>query len=263
MRYHLETIPVWDAVKRETECPLCELTGDLEQQSVSSMLGGAVMEPAQRVETNKLGFCAHHMELMYAEKNRLGLALMLHTHLGELATAQQKTFDALATAIKAEAGSGLFTHAKAALTHGGTAAQGARTAAEKLAEHNQTCFICRRIEENLLRYQATIVHMWHNEKEFAEALKNSKGFCFPHVVNMLNMAADQLNGSDLRDFLTLLSSLQKQKTARLLDELAWFNDKFDWRNQDKPWGNSKDALPRTVNMLRGAVLPDAKAEPKT
>jgi len=165
--------------------------------------------------------------------------------------------------VKAEAGGGLFTHAKAAVTHGGTAAQGARTAAEKLAAHNQTCFICRRMEENLLRYQATIVHMWHTEKEFAEALQKSKGFCYPHAAAMLTMAADQLTGSDLRDFLTLLSSLQTQKTARLLEELAWFNDKFDWRNQDKPWGNSKDALPRTVNMLRGAVLPDAQSEAKS
>lgn len=34
-------------------------------------------------------------------------------------------------------------------------------------------------------------------------------------------------------------------------DLEWFTLKFDYRNQQKPWGNSRDALERTVNRLRG------------
>ena len=29
-------------------------------------------------------------------------------------------------------------------------------------------------------------------------------------------------------------------------DLEWFTDKFDYRNADAPWKNSKDALPRTI-----------------
>ena len=30
MRYHIDTIPVWDAMKLEGECPLCALRRKLE-----------------------------------------------------------------------------------------------------------------------------------------------------------------------------------------------------------------------------------------
>ena len=33
--------------------------------------------------------------------------------------------------------------------------------------------------------------------------------------------------------------------------------KFDYRNQSKPWGNSRNALERTINRLRGlCIAPD-------
>ena len=41
---------------------------------------------------------------------------------------------------------------------------------------------------------------------------------------------------------------------RLEKELNWYTQKFDYRNQDAPWGDSKDALERTVNKLRGWCL---------
>ena len=41
-------------------------------------------------------------------------------------------------------------------------------------------------------------------------------------------------------------------------DLEWFTLKFDYRNQDKPWGNSRNALERTVNRLRGRCLKDGR-----
>ena len=40
--------------------------------------------------------------------------------------------------------------------------------------------------------------------------------------------------------------------------MEWFTLKFDYRNQDKPWGNSKNALERTVNRLRGRCVGEDK-----
>jgi hypothetical protein len=34
------------------------------------------------------------------------------------------------------------------------------------------------------------------------------------------------------------------------DGLEWFTNKFDYRNADAPWKNSKDALPRAMGMLK-------------
>ena len=45
MRYHIDTIPVWDAVKTGGECPLCILRRQAERTDVDRFLGGSVMEP--------------------------------------------------------------------------------------------------------------------------------------------------------------------------------------------------------------------------
>ena len=83
MRYHIDTIPVWDAVKLGSECPLCALRRREEQGQVERFLGGSVMEPDTRIQVNEKGFCARHHALLYAQQNRLGHALMTHTHLKE------------------------------------------------------------------------------------------------------------------------------------------------------------------------------------
>ena len=83
MAYHLDTIPVWDAVKLEGECPLCALRRRSELIDVDRYLGASVMEPDTRIQVNQKGFCPRHQVLLYAQKNRLGHALMMHTHLKE------------------------------------------------------------------------------------------------------------------------------------------------------------------------------------
>ena len=71
---HLDTIPIWDAYKQETECPLCAMEAACERQFLDVALGGAMMEPDTRVEVNQKGFCQRHFAQMFVASNRLGLA---------------------------------------------------------------------------------------------------------------------------------------------------------------------------------------------
>ena len=48
-----------------------------------------------------------------------------------------------------------------------------------------------------------------------------------------------------------LAKVQRKNLQRLAEEVKFFNDKFDHRNVNKPWGTAKDALPRAVNKLSG------------
>ena len=48
----------------------------------------------------------------------------------------------------------------------------------------------------------------------------------------------------------------KENYQRLQEEVTWFTDKFDYRNKDKPWGNSQDAVERAINKLRGKCVGD-------
>ena len=52
MKVVLETIPVWDAFKKETECPVCALMEEAEKDGISYYLTSAIMTPEVRVETN-------------------------------------------------------------------------------------------------------------------------------------------------------------------------------------------------------------------
>ena len=92
MRYHIDTIPVWDAVKLDGECFLCALRRKIELNETDRYLGASVMEPDVRLQVNEKGFCKHHHTMLYAQSNRLGHALMLHTHLQTTMERSEKPF---------------------------------------------------------------------------------------------------------------------------------------------------------------------------
>ena len=53
-----------------------------------------------------------------------------------------------------------------------------------------------------------------------------------------------------------MGQLMEQNLERIEDELTWFVDKFDYRNKDADWKNSKDALQRTMQKLHGGYPAD-------
>ena len=42
---------------------------------------------------------------------------------------------------------------------------------------------------------------------------------------------------------------------RVQEDVSWFCDKFDYRNKDADWKNSRDAIQRGMEKLRG-IRPD-------
>ena len=78
MRYHIDTIPVWDAAKIDGECLLCALQRRVELQQIEYSLGASVMEPDVRIQVNKKGFCQHHQLMLFKGDNRLADARIAH-----------------------------------------------------------------------------------------------------------------------------------------------------------------------------------------
>ena len=83
MGEQLYTIPVNDAFDADCECPLCLMAKGLEQNAIEFTMGPSYMEDDNREVTDKLGFCPKHIKMMYADKNKLGVALMLNTHMNK------------------------------------------------------------------------------------------------------------------------------------------------------------------------------------
>jgi hypothetical protein len=62
-----------------------------------------------------------------------------------------------------------------------------------------------------------------------------------------------LSGDQLKDFTNQLNTLYIDNMKRVRDDLDWFIDKFDYRYADRPWNNSKDALPRTIIKTNSVI----------
>ena len=73
------TIPINEAFDERDGCPLCRMRDKLEEQTLESALGAAMMEPAIRIEMNREGFCNPHLQAMYRKKNKLALGLILES----------------------------------------------------------------------------------------------------------------------------------------------------------------------------------------
>ncbi len=235
MKEVLYAIPVNDAFNEDSECPICLMYDSLEQDSIQFTLGPSYMEDDVRKQTNQLGFCDKHVAMLYRHQNRLGLALMMHSHfdkvIGDVEKLQKNN---------GGKGGGFF----------------AKKTTSNLAAHldrlERSCYVCARIEPIFHRYLVTIFHLYRTDGDFKTKFQHSKGFCCKHYAALYEMAANELSGRQLEDFLTDINRLYIENVKRVNEDLSWFIDKFDYRNADAPWKNSKDAVPRAITKTNGA-----------
>lgn len=241
MRYHIDTIPVWDALRTQGECSLCTLRRKAEHTLADRYLGASVMEPDARIRVNAKGFCPPHHRMLYARQNRLGHALMMLSHVREV---RKKLAPLLDEPARANQG-GLFERMRKRPQGDGVAPSFPMAA---LAEG---CVLCDTLNESMDRYAYTLLHLWKTDEGFQRELRASRGFCLPDTVLLLDMATQHLSGKHLDGFRQAAATLLSDNLKRLDEELEWFTLKFDYRNNDKPWGESRDALERTIQKLRG------------
>ena len=239
MKEQLYTIPVNDAFAVDCECSVCSMYHSLEKDAIEFTMGPSYMEDDIRMETNKIGFCTHHVKQLYKHQNRLGLALILHTHM-------QRTNRDLEDLLSSDkpVKKGLFAKKT----------ENASPVTEYIENLNHSCYICNRIDRIFARYLATIYHCYEHDEEFRRKFAASKGFCTKHFGMLYEGAPSSLSGKRLPEFIKTLNEVYLTNMKRVTDDLEWFTDKFDYRNEDKPWKNSKDALPRSMNKTN-SVLP--------
>lgn len=235
MKEQLYTIPVNDAFDTDCECPVCSMFKSLEDDAIEFTMGPSYMEDDIRMETNKTGFCDTHLKKLYEYQNRLGLALILQTHMDEVIKNVEKLSKGNKPAKpslfnKKDNSSPLLTYIK---------------------NIQSSCFVCDRIERMFKRYLITIYYLYKNDSDFRTKFKSSRGFCLKHYAILYEEAGNNLSGSVLDDFLHDLNELFLSNMHRVREDLEWFTNKFDYRYANEPWKNAKDALPRTVNKING------------
>ncbi|MBQ3230745.1 MAG: hypothetical protein IJB49_06970 [Clostridia bacterium] len=228
MKEHIYTIPVTEAFTAAGEtkkCPFCALREKLERDELDLILGASMMEPDIRALTNELGFCDRHYSKMFEMKNRLGLALMLESHLESLKK-ELKTGNIFSRDIGAKS-------------------------VERIEKLENSCYVCDRIEEKIKKMFTTASHLFNEEKEFRAAFENVRYFCLPHYREYM-LAGKRALGKD--DYAELVRAANEKVTAylnSLKDDISLFCKKFDYRFDDLPWGESKDSVERSIRFLSG------------
>lgn len=238
MKEQLYTIPVNDIFDQNCECPICAMNRSLEEDAVAFAMGPSYMEDDIRLTTDKTGFCAPHMQMLYDFENRLGLALILDTHMkymiNQIETLQKKG--------RKSAG-GLFSKKEqTSIYHFTNRISG-------------SCFICDRIRHTFERYIATTFYLYERDSRFLSKFKKCNGFCLEHYGMLYEKAPEYLHGNTLETFTKDLDYIFLSNYKRMEEEVSWFIDKFDYRNTDAPWKTSKDAVPRAMTKCNG-ILPD-------
>lgn len=231
MKEKLYTIPVNEAFSTDCECPICLMKKALEDNAIDFTMGPSYMEDDVRAETDKIGFCSHHIKKLYENQNRLGLAMMLKTHMDKTI----KDLENVASGTGKLSSPSLFkkkaepTGIKAYISH-----------------LDESCYICDKINNTFDRYIVTIFSLYQSDPDFRDKVKNSKGFCTTHYGILFDEASKYLKGDKLEEFIKTLNTVYFENMKRVRDDLDWFIDKFDYRYANEPWKNSKDALPRSI-----------------
>ena len=248
MKEKLFTIPLNDAFRANDECPFCHIERKLEQDAIDFVLGSGAsyMESDIREATDKAGFCRHHLQRMYEYGNSLGNALMLKTHIHLL---NQE----LHTQIKN------FRPSSSHFLYRSTKKNGAsgNSLSRFLEEKEQSCYVCNYYNATYQRYLDTFFYLYKNDSSFIDTIKNSKGFCLHHLKDIMNAAESKLSQKQQETFFPLLFTLTQNNMKRIEEEISWFADKFDSRNQNADWKNSRDAIPRSIQKLVGGYPADA------
>ncbi len=253
MKEKIYTIPVTDAFNTECECSLCTLEKKLETESIEYVLGPSLMEPDGRAETNEKGFCRNHFEKVYnTGSNRLGLALILDTYLIAQNNKLKKLYgsgkDGLAKDSNSSAIKNFSNKLSSKQSDTGKLVDGILS---ELSNLESLCTICSRVSHTMERYMDVILYLWFKEPVFKELFNSKKGFCLKHFKQLLEGAKKHLGLKEMAIFTQNLITIQLENMERMQQEVNWFTQKFDYRNNDAPWGNSKDAVPRSIQKITG------------
>ena len=107
----------------------------------------------------------------------------------------------------------------------------------------------------------TFFYLWKQDSDFREKVKNSKGFCLSHFGDLCEASEPRMNDSEKKEFYAVMLPLMEKNMERLSEDVAWLVEKFDYVNKDADWKNSKDAVQRGMQKLKGGYPADGPFKP--
>ncbi|WP_099205040.1 DUF6062 family protein [Scatolibacter rhodanostii] len=219
MREDICSIPINDIFQPKEGCPFCRMRDMLEDRIATYITGAAMMEPDVREETNRLGFCETHFNHILARGSRLSVALILES-------------------LIAETSKEVFPEGKVP----------AKKIVEAVKRRQHDCFICENVEKNMRHLFDSMVKLWESEEEFRQIYAEQEFICLTHY-GMAIEYAQKMHRKNFPIFAAQTAKLAKNQLAGLGDDVTHFCRMFDYRSKGADWGNSKDAIERSIEYF--------------
>lgn len=222
MREDICSIPISEIFEPKDGCPFCRMRDMLEDRMATYITGAAMMEPDVRVETNKQGFCKDHFEMILQRGSRLSVALILESLLDEI-------------------GRDIFPDEP-------------KTPVKKVLANadrrRHSCFVCDSLEKNMEHLSSTVIKLWQTEPEFRELYAAQTHICLNHYSFILR-AAQKMPKKNFTPFAAETKRLSKNYLDTIKADTTHFCRMFDYRNAGGDWGNSRDAIERSITYITG------------
>ena len=226
MKETIVTIPINDLFAPKDGCPMCRMEAMLEEQYVEFITGDAMMEPSVRVESNRVGFCHRHFSKMSQSGKKLPNALILESHLQEIAEK---------------------------LLPKKSGGKPDKKQLEAIGAELSSCYVCNRIERDMHHLMETVFAEWQKGGEFKKLYNDQPFICLKHY-RFAMLAAMGKNGVPskyMSDFHADTAALTKNYLDVLRKDISHFATMFDYRNRGADWGTSVDAIERSIEFLTG------------
>lgn len=225
MRQDICTIPISEIFEVNDGCPICRMRELVEKRIIEYIMGAAMMEPDIRIQTNKLGFCERHFDMMLESRGRLQLALILESHIDEI---NHNIFEKKLFNSPAKKG-------------------------ENAQKISNSCFVCEKIEWGFSRMVETIFRCYETDKEFREMFNGQPMFCLKHYEMLINSPNRKFLKREGGEFAKNLNRITGDYSKSLHEDVKKYCSMYDYRsnNGKLEWGTSRDSVERTIAFLTG------------
>lgn len=218
MKENICSIPINDIFEPKDGCPFCRMRDMLEDRMATYITGAAMMEPDVRIETNKLGFCKTHFDMILERGSRLSVALILESLLTEV---RNDVMD---------------PNPKKSLANA--------------KRRQESCFICENTDKNMKHLCATVVKMWQSDPDFRKLYSEQSHICANHY-SLIMEAAAKMPGKYRKEFSKVTWDLTDKYMEDLRADVTKFCRMFDYRNAGGEMGTAKDSIERSIEYLTG------------
>ena len=224
------TIPINEAFEKSAAdsscgCPFCSIFKTFEERELELILGASMMEPDIRIKTNESGFCKEHYSKLLSLGKKLPLSLILESHLDHICELMK--VNNLLPAVSA------------------------KKTSESLSKLNDSCYICERLKYKFTNVINNAAYLFAADPEFKKKCAAQPYFCLPHYAEFLSAGKSTLKGSQFNEFYKCISNIEREYIKSVKDNVSFFVKKFDYRFENEPWGDAKDAVEKALEALTG------------